>query len=77
MKLNVLMSLIIGTGFARPGACQAPKVSLVPNDSVIRQILMDRIDKYRQSVGIVVGVMSPRAAGLSPTAQLIKAARIL
>jgi CubicO group peptidase (beta-lactamase class C family) len=31
----------------------------VPADDAIRSILADRIDKYRQSVGIVVGVIEP------------------
>jgi serine-type D-Ala-D-Ala carboxypeptidase/endopeptidase len=37
---------------------QAP--SAVPPDSGIRKILSDRIDKYRQSVGIVVGIIEPQ-----------------
>jgi D-alanyl-D-alanine-carboxypeptidase/D-alanyl-D-alanine-endopeptidase len=32
---------------------------LVPTDSDIRQILKDRIDRYRQSVGLVAGVIEP------------------
>jgi CubicO group peptidase (beta-lactamase class C family) len=31
----------------------------LPADSEIRQILVDRVDRYRQSVGIVVGVVEP------------------
>ena len=31
----------------------------VPLDSEIRRMLVDRVDKYRQSVGIVVGVIEP------------------
>jgi len=34
--------------------------SPIPSDSEIRQILVERIDKERQSVGIVVGVIEPR-----------------
>jgi serine-type D-Ala-D-Ala carboxypeptidase/endopeptidase len=34
--------------------------SVVPPDSEIRKIISDRIDKYRQSVGIVVGIIEPR-----------------
>jgi|SRR5580700_4557876 hypothetical protein len=34
---------------------------VVPPDSEIRQILIDRIDKEWQSVGIVVGVIEPAA----------------
>jgi D-alanyl-D-alanine-carboxypeptidase/D-alanyl-D-alanine-endopeptidase len=32
---------------------------LLPSDSDIREILVERIDKYKQSVGIVVGVIEP------------------
>src|SRR5712671_795164 len=32
---------------------------VVPSDAEIRQILVERVDKYRQSVGIVVGVIGP------------------
>jgi CubicO group peptidase (beta-lactamase class C family) len=56
----VLTGLIIGAAFAQPAVSQAPNASLAPSDSVIRQILIDRIDKYQQSVGIVVGVIEPR-----------------
>lgn len=31
----------------------------VPSDSEIRQILVDRVDTYKQSVGVVVGVIDP------------------
>src|SRR4030095_17036427 len=31
----------------------------VPTDAEIRRILVERVDKYRQSVGIVVGVIEP------------------
>jgi CubicO group peptidase (beta-lactamase class C family) len=41
-------------------AAQAPESSPVPPDSEIRKILVDRIDAYRQSVGIVVGVIEPK-----------------
>lgn len=34
--------------------------SRVPSDSEIRSILAERIDKYRQSVGIVVGIVEPQ-----------------
>src|SRR5262249_43752540 len=39
---------------------QAAENSPVLPDSEIRKILMDRIDTYRQSVGIVVGVIEPK-----------------
>jgi serine-type D-Ala-D-Ala carboxypeptidase/endopeptidase len=41
-------------------AGQAPVSSPVPPDSEIRKILADRVDTYRQSVGIVVGVIEPQ-----------------
>jgi serine-type D-Ala-D-Ala carboxypeptidase/endopeptidase len=46
-----------------PSPVVAPPVVVlpivIPTDSEIRQILVDRIDKERQSVGIVVGVIEP------------------
>jgi serine-type D-Ala-D-Ala carboxypeptidase/endopeptidase len=39
---------------------QSAPHSSIPLDSEIRQILAERIDKERQSVGIVVGVIEPR-----------------
>jgi hypothetical protein len=48
-----------------PSPSAAPPVVVppivVPPDSEIRQILIDRIDKEWQSVGIVVGVIEPAA----------------
>ena len=38
---------------------QSSTISSVPTDPEIRQILVDRIDKDRQSVGIVIGVIEP------------------
>jgi serine-type D-Ala-D-Ala carboxypeptidase/endopeptidase len=40
-------------------AAQTPAQSTMPSDSEIRQILADRIDVQRQSVGIAVGVIGP------------------
>src|SRR5437773_4220000 len=57
---SVLTSFIVGIAIAGAASSQAPKTSLVPNDSDIRQILVDRIDTYQQSVGIVVGVIEPK-----------------
>lgn len=37
----------------------AAQSSRLPSDSEIRQILVERIDKYKQSVGMVVGVIEP------------------
>ena len=41
-------------------SAQFPPDSLVPPDSEIRRILIERIDTYRQSVGIVVGIIEPK-----------------
>jgi serine-type D-Ala-D-Ala carboxypeptidase/endopeptidase len=42
-------------------ACtQAPQPAQLARDPEIRGILADRIDKYRQSVGIVVGLIEPQ-----------------
>lgn len=41
-------------------AAQAPVSSVVPPDFEIRKILADRVDTFRQSVGIVVGVIEPQ-----------------
>ena len=38
---------------------QEPAASLVPSDSEIRGILVQRIDEFHQSVGIVVGMIGP------------------
>jgi len=40
----------------RPARAQS-STPVSPSDSEIRNILLDRIDKYRQSVGIVVGIV--------------------
>jgi CubicO group peptidase (beta-lactamase class C family) len=44
--------LLAGSALAQTG-------SDIPSDREIRSILADRVEKYRQSVGIVVGVISP------------------
>ncbi len=41
------------------GDAQPPAVSLIPSDSEIRGILMQRVDEFHQSVGIVVGMIGP------------------
>jgi serine-type D-Ala-D-Ala carboxypeptidase/endopeptidase len=41
-------------------AGQTPTASQVPADSEIQKILADRVDVYRQSVGIVVGVVDSK-----------------
>ncbi len=45
---------------AQPSAESAKSSWSMPSDSDIRQILVDRIDTQKQSVGIVVGVIDPK-----------------
>jgi serine-type D-Ala-D-Ala carboxypeptidase/endopeptidase len=63
MRRNPITLLVMGFTLAMvPGTQGAGGQStpVVPNDTEIREILVERIDKYRQSVGIVVGVIEPR-----------------
>src|ERR1043165_2281158 len=53
--LAVAVLIMVAARFA---TCRGA-VSPVPSDAEIRSILVDRIDKYKQSVGIVVGVIGP------------------
>ena len=57
------MSVVVGSLRAQTGGAtavsQVSKASILP-DSEIRKILVDRIDKYQQSVGIVVGILEPQ-----------------
>lgn len=53
-----LLVAMLTTGRLAVSQPQAP--SAIPRDSEIRKILSDRIDKYHQSVGIVVGTIEPR-----------------
>jgi serine-type D-Ala-D-Ala carboxypeptidase/endopeptidase len=56
-----LWVLTFGTMLLAPSApAQSPPDSPVPPDSEIRRILVERIDSYRQGVGIVVGVIEPK-----------------
>jgi len=51
---------VIAIAAATPASAQSPATpSPVPSDEEIRKILVERIDTYRQSVGIVVGVIEP------------------
>jgi D-alanyl-D-alanine-carboxypeptidase/D-alanyl-D-alanine-endopeptidase len=53
----IVAGLILASPYAALG--QANPVASLPSDQEIRQILIDRIDRDRQSVGIVVGVIEP------------------
>jgi CubicO group peptidase (beta-lactamase class C family) len=46
--------------WAVSAGAQSPPNSLVPADSEIRKILVERIDTFHQGVGIVVGVIEPQ-----------------
>jgi CubicO group peptidase (beta-lactamase class C family) len=52
--LNSLLGIMFSMHFA---FAQPTKPSQMPSDSEIRQLLVDRIDRDHQSVGIVVGVI--------------------
>src|SRR5580765_6641219 len=49
--------LILAT-LLQSAAAQTPRT--IASDAEIRNILAERVDKYRQTVGIVVGVIEPR-----------------
>lgn len=59
MKTIVLGLLVGMISLMHTAVAQSSANSPVPSDSEIRQILVDRIDKDHQSVGIVVGVIEP------------------
>jgi serine-type D-Ala-D-Ala carboxypeptidase/endopeptidase len=58
MVKPLLSGLLFALLLTAQGAA-AQSARALPGDSEIRQILADRVDKYRQSVGIVVGLVSP------------------
>ena len=59
MKRSVVV-LVFGTvALIHSALAQSAPHSPLPEDSEIRKILVERIDKDRQSVGIVVGVIEP------------------
>lgn len=52
--------IVVGTiVLLRCAMAQSTSVAPIPSDSEIGQILVDRIDKEHQSVGIVIGVIEP------------------
>ena len=59
MKTIVLGLLVGMISLMHSAVGSSSANSPVPSDSEIRQILVDRIDKDHQSVGIVVGVIEP------------------
>jgi CubicO group peptidase (beta-lactamase class C family) len=65
----VAIAVVAGLVAAARGSAQT---STVPADAEIRQILVDRIDAQKQSVGIVVGVISPAGRRIVAYGQLAK-----
>src|ERR1700691_2756108 len=59
MIRNSIFYLFVTTILTAIGDAQPPAASLIPPDSEIRGILMQRVDEYHQSVGIVVGMTGP------------------
>jgi serine-type D-Ala-D-Ala carboxypeptidase/endopeptidase len=60
MMKTIVLGLLVGMiSLMHTAVAQSSANSPVPSDSEIRQILVDRIDKDHQSVGIVVGVIEP------------------
>lgn len=56
---RILMSVFVTCALMEGALAQTVPQSSVPSDAEIRKILVERIDTYHQSVGIVVGVMEP------------------
>jgi hypothetical protein len=59
--LGAILSIHCAVAQPPRNSPMVPSPIVVPPDSEIRQILIDRIDKEWQSVGIVVGVIEPAA----------------
>jgi D-alanyl-D-alanine-carboxypeptidase/D-alanyl-D-alanine-endopeptidase len=59
MIKRIITALILTLTLVAQGA-SAQATREVPSDAEILKILVERVDKYRQSVGIVVGVIEPR-----------------
>jgi serine-type D-Ala-D-Ala carboxypeptidase/endopeptidase len=59
MRFTLMLGLAFATVMHSSGI-GTPSTLAVPSDPEIRKILIERIDKYRQSVGIVVGVIGPQ-----------------
>lgn len=53
----LLLFLLLITFMSRVSVAQSSSTRRLPSDSEIRNILLERIDKYHQSVGIVVGLV--------------------
>src|SRR4026207_2161549 len=63
MRMKAIQQIVVGSMVALVLQIQGVGLqssSGVPADSEIRRMLVDRVDKYRQSVGIGVGVIEPQ-----------------
>jgi D-alanyl-D-alanine-carboxypeptidase/D-alanyl-D-alanine-endopeptidase len=58
MKHRILTTVLAAAALVATSPAHAQN-SAVPSDAEVRQILVDRIDAQKQSVGIVVGVIEP------------------
>jgi CubicO group peptidase (beta-lactamase class C family) len=56
---RLLLSLIGAAILGASALAQAPAPSIVASSDEIQKILAERVDTYRQSVGIVVGIIEP------------------
>ena len=54
-------TIVLAVANAQPSAS-----SLIPPDSEIRRILLQRVDEFRQSVGIIVGMIGPDGRKVIP-----------
>lgn len=59
MKRDFVFPAVVIVLLMQSGPAQPSSSSLVSPDSEIRKILVERIDKQKQSVGIVVGIIEP------------------
>lgn len=53
--IRIVVGTLLTVSASGPTLAQSP----VPGDDEIRQILVDRVDKYHQSIGMVVGIIEP------------------
>ena len=56
---RVLLAVLCIANFGVSPLAQSPGTSGLASDSEIQKILAERVDTYRQSVGVVVGVIEP------------------
>ncbi len=69
---KVLLPLLIMMGFTACIYAQSVSPSTAPSDAEIHKILVQRIDAYHRSVGIVVGVVDPKGRRIIAYGHLAK-----